>query len=463
MEFNTYLKNKRIAIISFILIVVSILFLLFPAVWATLVIALLLLAYYILKDTKKEIFSPYKQTKEQDITIIPTKSHIYFNNIAGLKKAKKELLEITDFLKNPDKYKRLNARIPKGVLLIGPPGVGKTMLVKALSSEANVPFYYQSGASFVEIYVGMGAKKVKALFDEAKKNSPSIIFIDEIDSVGKKRDKNRNDEREATLNQLLTQMDGFDSDKGVIVIGATNKPDVLDDALLRAGRFDRRVVLELPSLSDRIEIFNIYIQGIANNINVDNLAQMSVGFSAADIENFINEAKLEAIRNNKELITDIDFANVKDKILYGLSEEKAVSKEDKKIIALYQASKAFIAKKLGVEFEKITLYQNSFLKSSTLLKSNEDELKEICILISGSLAYDIMFNKRYANAKADLEQARGKIKEYLKNFDIEKNLNYKDIFQKAKKLFDENFDQEKINSLSQELIKKESIYFDEIL
>jgi len=242
---------------------------------------------------------------------------VSFKDVAGIQDVKEELEEIVDFLKNPARYKRYGITLPKGVLLVGPPGVGKTMIAKAVAGEASVPFFYQSGATFVQIYVGMGAKRVKELFSQAKANAPSIIFIDEIDAVGRARGGMRNDERESTLNQLLTEMDGFEDSSGVIVIAATNKIDIIDEALLRSGRFDRRIFISLPDKNDRLEILKAYMRNKPTEVDLESLANMSVGFSGAALATFVNEAAINALRRGSTILELGDFVAVRQKVLMG--------------------------------------------------------------------------------------------------------------------------------------------------
>ncbi|NCD12422.1 MAG: ATP-dependent metallopeptidase FtsH/Yme1/Tma family protein, partial [Epsilonproteobacteria bacterium] len=287
--------------------------------------------------------------------IRPVRAQVSFKDVAGIQDVKEELEEVVDFLKNPAKYKRYGIRLPKGVLLVGPPGVGKTMIAKAVAGEASVPFFYQSGATFVQIYVGMGAKRVKELFSQAKAHAPSIIFIDEIDAVGRARGGARNDEREATLNQLLTEMDGFEDSSGVIVIAATNKIDIIDEALLRSGRFDRRIFISLPDKSDRLEILKTYLNNKPYEVNVDELATMSVGFSGAALATFVNEAAINALRRNAEIIELQDFIAVRQKVLMGKKKVLSFSEEEKKIQAYYQAAKALCAYWFEIEFDKISI------------------------------------------------------------------------------------------------------------
>lgn len=258
-------------------------------------------------------------------------SNIRFDDIAGIKEVKEDLLEIIDYLKNPSKYQAMGIHLPKGVLLVGPPGVGKTMIAKAIAGEANVPFFYQSGSSFAQIYVGVGAKRVRELFYKAKANAPSIIFIDEVDAVGKARGGNRNDERETTLNQLLTEMDGFEDSKGVIVVGATNRIEILDSALLRAGRFDRRIYIDLPDFEERLKIIELYLKDKNHSVNIHEIARQTVGFSGASIASLVNEASLNALRKNSKTITNDDFYLSRDKVEGGVKKQLSFSEEEKKI------------------------------------------------------------------------------------------------------------------------------------
>ncbi|MFA6757296.1 MAG: ATP-dependent metallopeptidase FtsH/Yme1/Tma family protein, partial [Sulfurospirillaceae bacterium] len=315
--------------------------------------------YYLRKENEKNKIEIKQRNQAFELeTLMPSRitpaiSNLKFKDVAGIDGVKEELSEIVDFLKNPKKYKEYGIRLPKGVLLIGPPGVGKTMIAKAVAGEANVPFFYQSGASFVQIYVGMGAKRVRELFSRAKSYSPSIIFIDEIDAVGKARGGFRNDEREATLNQLLTEIDGFEDSSGVIVIAATNRLEMIDEALLRSGRFDRRIFLPMPDLEDRKRILEIYLKGKPSSVDIEDVAKISVGFSGAALATLVNEAAINALRNNKEEVTFEDFQAVREKVLLGKRKVLTYSEEEKKIQASYQAAKALSAYWFEVDFDKI--------------------------------------------------------------------------------------------------------------
>ncbi|HIM94807.1 MAG TPA: ATP-dependent metallopeptidase FtsH/Yme1/Tma family protein [Campylobacterales bacterium] len=365
-----------------------------------------------IKESKKrnEEFILESKDKEMGLLkeqkIVPQLSRVTFSQVAGIEDVKEELEEVIDFLRFPQKYKSFDIRLPKGVLLIGPPGVGKTLIAKAVAGEAGVPFFYQSGASFVHIYVGMGAKRVSELFAKAKEMSPSIIFIDEIDAVGKSRGGQNNDEREATLNQLLTEMDGFEESSGVMLIAATNKIEVLDEALLRAGRFDRRIHISLPNFSERLETLELYLKNKKHSIEIKKIAEMTIGFNSAAIATLINEAALYALSNNKKSIETSDIEAVKDKVLLGKHKIKIFNEEEKKIQALYQAAKAVSARWLEVEYEKIGLLSSDFrpypseILSKTLLEN------EIKVLLSGRIATEMRYKELFSNAKEDIYRAK---------------------------------------------------------
>jgi len=334
------------------------------------------------------------------------KSDVSFDDIGGISDVKVELEEIIDFMKNPKRYKNFGARMPKGVLLIGPPGVGKTMIAKAVAHEAGVPFYYQSGASFVQIYVGMGAKRVHELFAAAKKNAPSIIFIDEIDAVGKKRDGNRNDEREATLNQLLTEMDGFEGSSGVIVVAATNKIDVLDSALLRAGRFDRRIFVELPTKREREAILTKYLEKVPHDLDVKIVANMTVGFNGAALAALVNEAALLALRKNDFHVTLEHFEQVKDKVMFGKKKLQMLNEKQKAFRVTYQAGKVVVATYYDIVFEKLML-SNEKLTPTTDEPFIKHELESrVKMLLAGIAACDIKYHEHASSAKDDLDEAK---------------------------------------------------------
>jgi len=343
---------------------------------------------------------------EKDFLIRPSTSNYNFNDVAGINEVKEELVEVVDFLKNPLKYRDFGINLPKGVLLVGPPGVGKTLIAKALAGEAGVPFFYQSGSSFVQMYVGVGAKRVRDLFAKAKMSAPSIIFIDEIDAIGKSRGNLRNDEREATLNQLLTEMDGFEGSEGVIVIGATNKVELLDDALLRPGRFDRRIFVELPGLKDRLEILKVHIKNKPFKGNLENIAKITVGFSGAALASLVNEASIYALKQDKKYIEESDFYAVKDKVLMGKKRLNTYSNKEKEILSYYQSAKVVVADWLGVDFDRISLVKDDFKEEDKEIISKTELMSKIEIFLAGRIAVEDKFSEKYSNAHKDLKKAR---------------------------------------------------------
>ena len=337
-------------------------------------------------------------------------SNVTFKDVAGIKEIKEELEEIVDFLNNPKKYLEFGVKLPKGVLLVGPPGVGKTLIARAVAGEADVPFFYQSGASFVHIYVGMGAKKVRELFAKAKQSAPAIVFIDEIDAVGKARSGKSNDERESTLNELLTQMDGFDGDSGVIVIAATNKIEVLDDALLRAGRFDRRVHVGLPNIEDRKKILELYLNGKNHEINIEKLVNETAGFSSASLATLINEALLYMIKTGKKILENEDIEIAKNKLEFGKKQIKILDDEQKDILATYQASKAFISK------TKVALLDESVQKLNSTFPSYLELCENIRRDLAGFIGVEVIKKEKYAVNPNDLENAENIANEIVNRY-----------------------------------------------
>ncbi|HIP28692.1 MAG TPA: ATP-dependent metallopeptidase FtsH/Yme1/Tma family protein, partial [Sulfurovum sp.] len=333
-------------------------------------------------------------------------SSITFDNVAGIKDAKEELEEIIDFLKEPKKYRDLDIRLPKGLLLIGPPGVGKTLISKAVAGEAGVPFFYQSGASFVHIYVGMGAKRVSELFKKAKQMAPSIIFIDEIDAVGKSRGEFRNDEREATLNQLLTEMDGFEDSSGVIVIGATNKVEMLDEALLRAGRFDRRIHIPLPDLEDRATTLELYLSKKKHKVDIAKVARMTVGFNSAALDTLTNEAALFTMKNKRDVVETSDFEAVKEKVLSGKRKILSYTEKEREIQAVYQGAKAVIATWLDLEFDKIGIVNTLLTRQEHEILSRSYLMNKIKFYLAGSIATQLEYKEQFSNAATDIVEAK---------------------------------------------------------
>ncbi|WP_297442582.1 AAA family ATPase [Sulfurimonas sp.] len=398
---------------------------------------------------------------QEDSSVVQAiKSDVSFDDIGGITDVKVELEEIIDFMKNPKRYKSFGARMPKGVLLVGPPGVGKTMIAKAVAYEADVSFYYQSGASFVQIYVGMGAKRVHELFAAAKKNSPSIIFIDEIDAVGKKRDGQRNDEREATLNQLLTEMDGFEGSSGVIVIAATNKIDVLDSALLRAGRFDRRIFVELPTKKERQSILIKYLDKIPHELDVQIIANMTVGFNGASLAALVNEAALLALRRNDFHVTIEHFEQVKDKVMFGKKKLQILNEKQKAFRVRYQSGKVLVATYYDIAFEKLML-SNEKLTPSVDEPVVKQELEyRVKMLLAGMAACDIKYNEHSNSAKDDLDEAKEIVSNMCQSYGMGSSLlpDEKEQELLLSRLYEESKDL--LLSLADVLEKIEAVFFE---
>jgi cell division protease FtsH len=433
-----------------------------------------------------------------------------FKDVAGLEGAKEEIQEIVEFLKNPEKYTNLGGKIPKGALLVGPPGTGKTLLAKAVAGEAQVPFFSLSGSDFVEMFVGVGASRVRDLFKQAKEKSPAIIFIDEIDAVGRARGKNNmsggNDERENTLNQLLTEMDGFGTNSNVIVLAATNRADVLDKALMRAGRFDRQIFVDLPDIRERGEIFKVHLAPLkkVEGLDVDFLAKQTPGFSGADIANVCNEAALIAARNNKTAVDKQDFLDAFDRIIGGLEKKnKIVTPEEKKAIAIHEAGHATVSWMLehAAPLIKVTIVPRGqslgaawYLPEERLIVRPDQMLDEMCATMGGRAAEKVIFNRISTGALSDLEkvtrQARAMVTVYGLNEKIG-NVTYYDSsgqseysfskpysdetakvideeissliegqYQRAIQILEEN--KEKLNQLADILIEKEVIFKDDL-
>jgi cell division protease FtsH len=348
-------------------------------------------------------------------------NQVTFKDVAGLKEEKEEVRELIDFLKNPKKFQKLGARIPKGVLLMGPPGTGKTLLAKAVAGEANVPFYFISGSDFVELFVGVGASRVRDMFQQAKRNAPCLIFIDEIDAVGRQRGTGLgggHDEREQTLNQLLTEMDGFGANEGIIIIAATNRPDVLDPALLRPGRFDRQVTVNLPDVKGREEILGVHARNkiLAEGITLKNLAKRTPGFSGADLENLLNEAALLAVRRDKNEITMSEIDEATDRVLMGPAKvSHKYSENDRKLVAYHEAGHAVIGLKLrsASDVQKVTIiprgsaggYNMMVPSEEKLCSTKTDLLEEITGLLGGRTAEEITFGEITTGAHNDFEKA----------------------------------------------------------
>ena len=395
---------------------------------------------------------------------------ITFKDVAGLEGAKEEVQEIVDFLKNPKKYTVLGGKIPKGALLVGAPGTGKTLLAKAVAGEAKVPFFSLSGSDFVEMFVGVGASRVRDLFKQAKDKSPSIIFIDEIDAIGRARGRGNitgsNDERENTLNQLLTEMDGFGTDTNVIVVAATNRADVLDKALMRAGRFDRQIFVDLPDLNERREIFKVHLKPLkkSRTLDVEFLAKQTPGFSGADIANVCNEAALIAARSNKKSVGKQDFLDAVDRIVGGLEKKnKIISKEEKNTIAFHEAGHAIVSWLLehAAPLVKVTIVPRGqslgaawYLPEERMIVRTEQMLDEMCATLGGRAAEKIMFNKISTGALSDLEkvtkQARAIVSVYGLNDKIG-NITYYDSSGQTDYNFTKPYSEETAKKIDQEI------------
>jgi cell division protease FtsH len=435
-------------------------------------------------------------------------TNVTFEDVAGLEGAKEEIEEIVEFLKNPKKYTELGAKIPKGALLVGPPGTGKTLLAKAVAGEAKVPFFSLSGSDFVEMFVGVGASRVRDLFKQAKEKSPSIIFIDEIDAIGRARGKNNsfgsNDERENTLNQLLTEMDGFGTNSGVIILAATNRADVLDNALTRAGRFDRQIFVDMPDLNERKEIFQVHLKPLklVEGIDIDFLARQTPGFSGADIANLCNEAALIAARHNKKEVEKQDFLDAVDRIVGGLEKKnKIITPEEKKSIAFHEAGHATVSWLLehANPLVKVTIVPRGrslgaawYLPEERSITTTEQILDEVCTSLGGRAAEELIFGKISTGALSDLEkvtkQAYAMVTVYGLNDKIG-NISYYDpqgnqftkpysddtarvIDEEVSKLVESQYDRalkiltdnkEKLTQLADKLLEKEVIFKEDLI
>ena len=436
-----------------------------------------------------------------------------FKEVAGLTEEKQEVQELIDFLKNPKKFQSMGARIPKGVLLVGPPGTGKTLLAKAVAGEAKVPFYYISGSDFVELFVGIGASRVRDMFKQAKMNAPCLIFIDEIDAVGRQRGAGLgggHDEREQTLNQLLTEMDGFGANEGIIIIAATNRPDVLDPALLRPGRFDRQITVSLPDKNARKEILAVHAKNktLDKSVTLENLAKRTPGFSGADLENLLNEAALLTVRRNKKAITMAEIDEATDRVLMGPAKvTKKYTEKEKKLVAYHEAGHAVLGLKLdgANEVQKITIIPRGHAGGYTMMTPKEDTftstkkelLDAICGLLGGRVSEEITFKEITTGAHDDFKKATNIARKMVTEYgmsslgpmmldepsentflgrDYNKNKNFSDIvaheideemrsiingcYEKSKKILNENKDLLKLIAetlLEEETITKEQI------
>lgn len=393
----------------------------FPTIIPILIIIFFI--WYMMRGSQKGQMQAFTFGRSRARLVNPSdkKNRVTFRDVAGLKEAKEELQEVVEFLKSPGKFTELGAKIPKGVLLVGPPGTGKTLLARAVASEANVPFFNVSGSEFVEMFVGVGSSRVRDLFQTAKKHAPALIFIDELDAIGRHRGAGLgggHDEREQTLNQILVEMDGFDPNTGIILIAATNRPDVLDPALLRPGRFDRRVVLNLPDIDDRNAILKIHAKNkpLNSNINLREIAERTPGFSGADLANLVNEAAISAARSNKKKISQDDLRQSIEKVLLGPERKSHVlSKKEKKIAAYHEAGHALVAALLPNTdpIQKISIISRGMAAGYTLklpvedkhLHSRSEFVDELAVLLGGYIAEKIVFKELTTGASNDLQKS----------------------------------------------------------
>ena len=397
---------------------------------------------------------------------------ITFKDVAGLEGAKEEVQEVVDFLKNAEKYTKLGGKIPKGVLLVGPPGTGKTLLAKAVAGEAKVPFFSLSGSDFVEMFVGVGASRVRDLFAQAKAKSPAIIFIDEIDAIGKARSKSNfnagNDERENTLNQLLTEMDGFGTDTNVIVMAATNRADILDKALLRAGRFDREIYVDLPELHERKEIFEVHLKKIKldDSVDIEFLAKQTPGFSGADIANLCNEAALIAARNNHESVTKQDFLDAVDRIIGGLEKKNmAIKPSEKRRVAIHEAGHATISwlTEHANPLLKVTIVPRGrslgaawYLPEERQLTTTEQMLDEMCATLGGRAAEQVVFNNISTGALSDLEKVTKRAQAMVTIYGLNDkigNISYYDSSRQSEYNFGKPYSEHTAKTIDEEISK----------
>lgn len=409
-KFGTPVKSSQSPLMSFLL------------TWAIPIGIFYLLSALLTRSLSKKMGGGVMSFGKNTAKIYAEKSTgVSFSDVAGEDEAKESLTEIIDFLHNPEKYAKIGARLPKGALLVGPPGTGKTLLAKAVAGEANVPFFSLSGSDFVEMFVGVGASRVRDLFKQAQEHAPCIVFIDEIDAIGKSREGNvgGNDEREQTLNQLLSEMDGFDSSKGVVILAATNRPEVLDQALLRPGRFDRRVIVDKPDLKGRIAILKVHSKDVKldENVNLDSIAMATAGAVGADLANIINEAALMAVKMGREKVLQEDLFEAVETIVAGKEKkDRILTDKEKRLVAFHEVGHAMAAalQKNTQPVQKITIvprtmgalgYTLQMPEEEKFLMSKEEILEEITVLLSGRAAEEVQFNTQTTGASNDIEKA----------------------------------------------------------
>jgi len=397
------------------------------------------LFWYLLRGARGANSQAFNFSRSRARLFNAAKPTVTFADVAGVEEAKQELQEIVEFLKSPEKFLSLGARIPRGVLLVGPPGTGKTLLARAIAGEAGVPFYSISGSEFVEMFVGVGASRVRDLFDQAKRNSPCIVFVDEIDAVGRHRGAGLgggHDEREQTLNQILVEMDGFDTGTNVIVLSATNRPDILDPALLRPGRFDRQVVLDRPDINGRKGILQVHIKGkpLDDGVNLENIAKQTAGFSGADLANLVNEAAILAARRNKKSVGMTEFEEAVDRVIAGPEKKgRIISPREKELTAYHEAGHALVAKKLlhADPVHKVSIVARGMMGGYTRLLPTEDRyimtrsqlMDQLSVLLAGHVAEEVVFNEKTTGPHDDIERvtkiARAMVTEYAMSDNLE--------------------------------------------
>jgi cell division protease FtsH len=480
--------------------------------WVPLLFSILLLVF-IFRQSSAGSNQVFSFTRSKARLYMEDKPTVTFKDVAGAEEAKKDLMEIVDFLKNPRKYQVIGAKIPKGVLLVGPPGVGKTLMAKAVAGEAGVPFFSVSGSEFVEMFVGVGAARGRDLFEQARKYAPCIVFIDEIDAVGRERGAGvggGHDEREQTLNQLLVEMDGFDPYAGIIVLAATNRPDILDPALLRPGRFDRKVMLDMPDVNGRKQILLIHMRGkpISPDVDPERLAQLTPGFSGADLANLVNEAALLAARKNKNIITMEEFEEAVEKVMLGPQRGRVLSAEEKKITAYHEIGHAVCTAILQdpKDIHKISIVPRGMAVGYVFGGSTEEKvmytrdelIKEIAVLLGGRASEELFLNMQSTGAENDIQRATDIARRMVVEWgmsdlgpitleerqdlvflgrELTRNRNYSEataqiIDQKIKEILEEAYNmakqtlsqrEEKIHMLAQRLMEVETMSSEEFL
>ena len=457
------------------------------------IITIILLIYFRKSNSRPQLV-PSVLSNEKETNREKNKSQISFNDVAGLDEIKEELQETIDFINNPNKYKKMGASIPKGILFYGPPGTGKTLLAKAVAGETNSTFLYASGSEFVEKYVGVGAKRVRTLFEKAKKETPSIIFVDEIDAIGTKRNLDSNNEKDQTLNQLLVEMDGFNTDETVIVIGATNRLDLLDEALLRPGRFDRHIYVGNPNMKSREQILKVHTKNKPLDITVDikNIAKKTHGLSGAELANIANEAAIIAVRNNQNKINISHFDAAIERVLAGLEiKNPTVLLKEKNTVAIHEAGHALVAKVLKTDMvQKISIiprgqalgYVLKFPEEDRYLLTQQELMNKISGLLAGRAAEELVFNEVTTGAKDDLDKATHIARQMVCNYGMSSlglitvdedhiKHDYNTLRMEIRKIIDKGYDQsskilgeniEILHHIANILMEKESIDSDEL-